>query len=119
MSEPRICVLCEEPLEPGVRDRARHLRAEHPSAHRALVLRLVTPWLYLAAVLAFLAFSLAIWVPIVALVAALGASFAFRRRAALEAGGVARPTPGQMLRAGGYGAMALVAVLFVIAFLSR
>lgn len=96
-----------------------HLRAEHPSAFRALVLRLAIPWLYLIVVLVSLAFSLPIWIPIVALVAAMGVSLSLRRRAAIEAGGNSRPTPGQMLRAGGYGAIALFALLAVVAVLSR
>ena len=119
MSEPSACTLCGELLEPRVRHRARHLEAGHPAAFRALVLRLAVPWLYLIVVLAFLAFSLPIWVPIVALVAAMGISFALRRRATSEAGGGARPTPGQLLRAGGYGAIALFALLAVVAALSR
>lgn len=119
MSEPAACMLCEHPLEPGVRARMRHLRDAHPDAFRAFVLRLVIPWIYLIVVLAFLAWSLPIWVPVVALVGAMGASFALRRRAAVEAGGVMRPTPGQFLRAGGYGAIALFALLAVVAILSR
>lgn len=119
MSDRVACVLCGDPLDPGVRARLGHLKVGHPQAYRALLLRLAIPWLYLAVVLAFLAFSLSIWVPIVALVLAMGASFAFRRRAAMESGGPTRPEPRQMLRSGGYGAIALFALLAIIAVLSR
>ncbi|MGZ5212990.1 MAG: hypothetical protein ACXWEJ_01735 [Actinomycetota bacterium] len=93
--------------------------AEHRSTFRALMFRLVVPWLYLSVVLAFLAFSLPIWTPTVALVAALTVGFALRRRAALEAGSASRPAPGQLLRAGGYGAIALFTLLAVVAAVSR
>jgi hypothetical protein len=114
-----MCTLCDTPLEPGVRPRLRHLRAEHPASYRGLVLRLALPWAFLVVVLAFLAFPLPIWVPVAALVAALVASFALRRDAMIEAGGPSRPSLRQMLRAGGYGAIALFAALLLVTALSR
>jgi len=113
------CTLCGDRLEAGAGPRVRHLRAEHPSTFRALILRLVTPWLYLVVVLSFLASSLPAWVPIVALVAALAGGFALRRRVAMGSGDASRPSPGQLLRAGGYGAIALFALLSVVVALSR
>jgi hypothetical protein len=119
MSDPTDCTICGDPLEPGVRARFRHLREVHPAAYRGLVLRLALPWLFLLVVLGFLAFALPIWVPVVALVAALVTSFALRRNAVIEAGGPSRPSLRQMLRAGGYGAIALFAMLLLVTALSR
>jgi small-conductance mechanosensitive channel len=119
MSDPTTCTLCDAPLEAGVRPRLRHLRAAHPAAYRGLVLRLALPWVFLVVVLAFLAFSLPSWVPVLALIAALVASFALRRNAMIEAGGPSRPSLRQMLRAGGYGAIALFAVLLLMTALTR
>ncbi len=120
MSAPSTCALCGDDLSSGVGDRLRHLRAAHPAAHRALLYRLATPWIYLGSVLTFLAFSLSIGVPIVTLVIVLAIGWVFRRRAAIETGsGAARPTAGQLLRAGGYGAIALFALLAIFSALSR
>jgi hypothetical protein len=119
MSERLTCTLCGGPHPAGVRGRMRHLRAEHPIAFRALVFRLVVPWLYLTVVLAFLASSLPVWVPIVALMTSLAVGFELKRRAAVGMDDSFRPTLGQMLRAGGYGAIALFALFALVAVLAR
>lgn len=113
------CSICGDALSTGVGTRLRHLRSAHPAAHRALLFRLAVPWAYLLVLWSYIALALPIWVPIVGLAAALVASFTLRRRAAIENGPAAfLSTPRQALRAGGYGALALFALLAVLSFLA-
>jgi len=113
------CNICHDALPAGVWTRLRHLRAAHPAAHRALIFRLAAPWAYLVVLLSSIALRLPIWVPIVGLASTLVTSFTLRRRAAIEAGSDAfRSTPREALRAGGYGVLALFALLAILSFVS-
>jgi hypothetical protein len=121
MSGSRSCELCGRSLFPGPGARFAHLRRVHPSAHRAVWVRLAAPWAFLGVAGLSLAAGWPPWTPAVVLGVLLVTNVALRRRISVErraGGGRPLPSARHLLAGGGAGVAALIGLIVVLALMA-